>query len=146
MTYHREECIDTVVKKQLPKFSPYLSDACSMMESAVKDYDWNKEQITQMDQLTQDYLHMLELEDLDYKERAKIATKLRQCRRLRRAHKDTVEVLEPLVQYLDGERGKTLYNLLREALGKTRKAEERMETRAYYPRVLDRPPIQMKQQ
>ena len=123
-------------KPQNPKFSLALSDACSMMDNAAKDYTWNKEQIAKMDKLTQDYLHMLELNELDYKERAKIATKLRACRRERREHKDTVEVLEPLVQYLDSDKGKQLYNLLREALGKTRKAEDRMETRIYFPRVL----------
>ena len=91
-----------------------------------------------MDRLTQDYLHKLELENLDYKERAKVATQLAQCRQARRACKDTVEVLKPLVEFLESDRGKNLYNLVREALGKTRKVEERMETRVYFPRVLGR--------
>lgn len=79
----------------------------------------------------------LELENLDYRERAKVATQLAQCRRIRRECKDTVEVLEPLVQFLESDKGKTLYNLVRETLGKTRKVEERMETRVYIPRVLE---------
>ena len=106
------------------------------MDDALKDYSWSREQVHRTEQLTQDYLHKLELEDLDYRERAKLATRLRDCRQLRREHKDTAEILEPLVQFLESEKGKNMLNLLREALGKTRKAEERMENRVYRPRVL----------
>lgn len=108
------------------------------MDSAQKDYAWNYEQVGRLDRLTQDYLHKLELENLDYRERAKVATALANCRRQRRECKDTVEVLEPLVQFLESDKGKNLLNLVREALGKTRRVEERMETRTYVPRVLGR--------
>lgn len=108
------------------------------MDQVIKDYVWNTEQSIRMDQLTQDYLHMLELEELNYSERAKLATKLMQCRQLRREYKDTVEILEPLVQFLDSDRGRNMLNLLREALGKTRKVEKLMENRMYFPRVLDK--------
>lgn len=125
-----------------PPFSQRLSEVCSLLETAQKDYTWNQQMITTMDKLTQDYLHDLELGGLDYAERAKLATKLAQCRVERREHKDTVAILEPLVQYLDSEKGKQLFNLLREALGRTRKAEEKMEGRVYFHRVLERKPIQ----
>lgn len=125
-----------------PPFSQRLSEVCSLLETAQKDYTWNQQMITTMDKLTQDYLHNLELGGLDYGERAKLATKLAQCRVERREHKDTVAILEPLVQYLDSEKGKQLFNLLREALGRTRKAEEKMEGRVYFHRVLERKPIQ----
>lgn len=123
-------------KRSKPKFSPIIKEFCKMMEDASKDYEWNFNEVNRMDKLTQDYLHKLELDDLDYSERAKIATQLMQCRKSRRACKDTVEVLRPLVEFLESDRGKNLYNLVREALGKTRKVEERMETRVYVPRVL----------
>ena len=109
-----------------------------MARQSRRDYEWNKEEIKTFDGLTQDYLHMLELEDLGYKDRAKVATKLAECRRLRRESKDTVEVLEPFIVFLDSEKGRQMMNLMKEALGKTRKAEERMEGRAYRFRVLDR--------
>lgn len=128
-------------KQPLPKFSPCISETCEMMDNAIRDYNWSVEQIHRMDQLTQDYLHKLELEDLNYAERAKLATKLQQCRQMRRVYKDTVEVLDPLVKWLNSDRGKSLYNLLREVLGKTRRAEECMEKRAYYPRVLQQDAI-----
>ena len=124
-------------KRSKPKFSATISEFIAMMESASKDYAWNYNEVNRMDKLTQDYLHKLELGNLDYKERAKVATQLAQCRRSRRECKDTVEVLEPLVQFLESDKGKNLYNLVRETLGKTRKVEERMETRVYIPRVLE---------
>ena len=124
-----------------PQFSTSISDFCEMMEKAVRDYEWNSAEVVRMDRLTQDYLHKLELEDLDYKERAKLATQLARCRQARRESKETTEVLEPLVQFLDSEKGKNLLNLTREALGKTRKVEERMQTRVYFHRVLDEKPI-----
>ena len=128
-------------EKSAPPFSARLSEVCELLESAQKDYVWNKDQVVLMDRLTQDYLHSLELDDLDYGGRAKVATKLAQCRVDRREHKDTVAYLEPIVQFLDSEKGKQLFNLLREALGKTRKAEEKMVGRVYWPRVLERGPI-----
>ena len=120
-----------------PRFSDGISAVCKLMDDAVKDYTWNFDQLIRMDQLTQDYLHKLELEDLSYSERAKIATQLRDCRKVRREHKDTKETLEPLVQFLESDKGRNMMNLLRETLGKTRKIELKMENRVYRPRVLE---------
>lgn len=122
--------------KGKPRFSEAISGFCKLMEDAQKDYAWNYDEVNRMDRLTQDYLHKLELDGLDYKERAKIATQLAKCRQARRECKDTVEILEPLIQFLESDKGKNLFNLVREALGKTRKVEGRMETRTYIPRVL----------
>ena len=120
-----------------PQFSSYISDFCKMVTDVLKNYEWNKEEVNRLDKLTQDYLHKLELDELDYKGRAKVATKLTTCRQLRRASKDTVEVLEPFVTFLESDKGKNMMNLLRDALGKTRKAEERMENRTYRYKVLE---------
>ena len=110
--------------KGKPRFSEAISGFCKLMEDAQKDYAWNYDEVNRMDRLTQDYLHKLELDGLDYKERAKIATQLAKCRQARRECKDTVEILEPLIQFLESD------------IGKTRKVEGRMETRTYIPRVL----------
>ena len=123
--------------RKIPRFSDEISAFCNLLDSARQDYTWNSDKIVEMDRLTQDYLHSLELDGLNYEGRAKVATQLAKCRQRRREHKDTVQILEPLVQYLDSEKGKQLYNLLREVLGRTRKVEERMETRTYHPRVLN---------
>lgn len=119
-----------------PCFSETIGAFCRSMEDAKMDYSWCREEVNRMDKLTQDYLHKLELGDLDYRERAKVATAMARCRRKRRGCKDTVEILEPLIQFLDSERGKNLMNLMREVLGKTRRVEKSMENRTYFPRVL----------
>lgn len=121
----------------MPQFSNCISDFCKMVESARSDYEWNYEEVNRLDKLTQDYLHQLELDELNYYERAKVATRLAQCRKLRRISKDTVEVLEPLIAFLDSEKGRGMMNLMRETLGKTRKVEERMKTRTYRNKVLE---------
>lgn len=130
---------DQMSKKQStpPQFSSYISNFCTMVTNVMNDYQWNKEEVNRLDKLTQDYLHKLELDGLDYNGRAKVATKLTVCRQLRRASKDTVEVLEPFVTFLKSDKGKNMMNLIRDALGKTRKAEERMENRTYRYKVLD---------
>lgn len=118
-------------KKHIPEFSSSISDFCKMVNEAKSDYEWNKTEISRLDRLTQDYLHQLELSELSYKERAKIATQLANCRKLRRASKDTVEILEPFIEFIESDKGRQTMNLMREALGKTRKAEGRMENRIY---------------
>ena len=102
------------MKKQSkpPQFSESIGAFCRMMEDAQKDYAWNYSEVNRMDRLTQDYLHKLELDGLDYKERAKVATSLAKCRQARREYKDTVEILEPLVQFLESDKGKNLLNLI----------------------------------
>ena len=127
----------SVKKQSVPQFSKYISEFCNLITEARSDYEWNKDEVNRLDKLTQDYLHKLELEGLSYSERAKVATKIAKCRQLRRASKDTTEILEPFVQFLESDKGKNMNNLLREALGKTREVEERMENRTYRYKVLN---------
>lgn len=119
-----------------PQFSVCLSDFINLVTEAQRDYQWNYDEVNRLDRLTQDYLHELELNGLDYRGRAKVATQIKNCRQLRRASKDTVEVLEPLMDFINSDKGKNLLNLLRETLGKTRRVEQYMETRSYRRRVL----------
>lgn len=121
----------------IPEFSMTISEFCNMVSEAKSDYDWNSSEITRLDKLTQDYLHRLELEDLSYHERAKIATQLAECRKLRRASKDTVEILYPFIEFIDSDKGRQTMNLMKEALGKTRKVEKYMENRTYRYKVLE---------
>lgn len=69
--------------KAAPQFSESISSFCKLMENAQRDYAWNYDEVNRMDRLTQDYLHKLELDGLDYKERAKVATQLAKCRQTR---------------------------------------------------------------
>ena len=124
-------------KVNTPQFSATISNFCNMVNEVTRDYEWNRAEVNRLDKLTQDYLHQLELNDLAYHERAKIATQLTKCRRLRRESKDTVEILEPFIDFIESDKGKQTMNLMREALGKTRKVEKYMENRTYRYKVLD---------
>lgn len=121
---------------QLPKFSGSIESFLAVMEQAQRDFTWNEEQVVYYDGLQQDYLHQLELDGLDYKGRARLATQLMKCRQHRRESKDTVRALSPLVEFLDSDKGRQLTNLMKEVLGRTRKVEKQMENRVYVPRVL----------
>lgn len=129
----------TSKQNKQPQFSTYISEFCKMITDAQNNYQWNRDEVNRLDRLTQDYLHMLELDGLDYKERAKVATQIAKCRQERRASKDTTEILEPLIQFIDSDKGKNMMNLMREVLGKTRKVEERMENRTYRYKVYEPP-------
>lgn len=120
-----------------PQFSETIGAFCNAVRNAKRDYEWNWEEVNRLDKLTQDYLHQLELKGLNYSERAKIATHLSKCRQERRLSKDTVEMLQPLIEFLDSDKGAQMMNLMREVLGQTRKVEGRMENRIYRYRVLE---------
>ena len=121
-----------------PKFSDAIAGLIELMEDAKKDYHWNEDEVTRLNGLQQDYLHMLELDGLNYGERAKVATKLMKCRRDRRDSKDMVRVLDPLIKFLESDKGRNMMNLMKEVLGKTRRVEKEKECRIYVPRELER--------
>lgn len=89
-----------------------------------------------MELLTQDYLHKLELQSCSYHARTRVATAIRDCRAERRRHKDNTIILEPLVGFLQTEKGKLLITQLQQTLGAVRKAERVTQDRQYHPRVL----------
>lgn len=122
----------------VPKFSYAIGELIDLLENAKKDYYWNSDEVTRLNGLQQDYLHMLELDGLNYSERAKVATKLMKCRQDRRDSKDMVRVLEPLIKFLESDKGRNMMNLMKEVLGKTRRVEKDMENRVYVPRELER--------
>lgn len=64
--------------------------------------------INGMDLLTQDYLHKLKQQSCGYHTRTKVATAIRVCHTERRQHKDNTIILEPLVSFLQTEKGKIL--------------------------------------
>ena len=121
------------------KYSEHLSQFLNFLESAKKDYSWYTDELTKQEALTQDYLHQLELEHLNYSERAKIATKLAACRKARREAKDIVTILSHIINY-SSVYEKSI-NQLKETLGKVRKEEKIIETRSYNFKVLDKEKI-----
>lgn len=128
-------------KSPPPLFSENISGFLNSLAQAVKDYEWNSEQLDKLDKLTQDYLHKLELGNLSYKEKCKIGVQLSRVRKQRREHKDSIEILKPIITFMQTEKGKMLKNQLNETLGQTRKAENKLGDRIYWFRVLSEPPI-----
>ena len=120
------------------QYSLFIKSLIDKFEDARKEFDYCYSKVNDLDYITQDYLHKLELEDLDYSERAKVATKIAKARKERRKCKNRAEELQPLVDYLTSDKGKTMLNSLREVLGKTRKAEDRQKNRTYTNRRLDK--------
>lgn len=123
------------------QYSLFIKSLIDKLEDARKEFDYCYSKVNDLDYVTQDYLHKLELEDLDYSERAKVATKIAKARKERRKCKNRAEELQPLVDYLTSDKGKTMLNSLREVLGKTRKAEDRQKNRTYTNRRLDKEDI-----
>ena len=116
------------------KLSEQISDFLSLMNGVKASYDYFHSKMVEQDKATQDLLHTLELDDLGYRERAKLSTKLRDIRRGRRAYKDSVEELTPLLDYI--EHNKKALDNLRNTLGELRKQERYHENRRYYPRII----------
>ena len=126
-----------MVSKNLEQFLNFYNHAMTYYNIAYMN-------VNNCDKLTQDLLHKLELDDLSTGEKNKIATQLKYCRKDRRYWKDVVEELEPFVAIFDNtgskakeaEASKRTINLLREALGKTRKQEAYHADRRYKPRII----------
>lgn len=116
--------------------SEYLSEFCKFCEEIDRAYTYNYEEVNRLDKMTQDYLHILELKAHNYKERAKTATQLSQCRQERRAAKDFLEDAQSLVNFLRSDKGMALMRVLSQVVGSTRKAEDYHKTREYKFRII----------
>ena len=123
----------TPIKKDNP-YSQSIKETCDMLNRAISDYNFAYERVHELDGLKNDILHSLELDGLNYEERAKLATKLTKLLQERREFKDIVATLTPLVEFLQSDRGATTLNLLKEVLGKTRKVENYMCSCTYRKR------------
>lgn len=118
------------------KLSQQICDFLQLMEQAQKSYAYSAEEVQRMEFLTQDYLHKLELQSCSRHARTRVATAIRDCRTVRRQHKDNTIILEPLVSFLQTDRGKLLISQLQQTLGAVRRAERATQDRQYHPRVL----------
>lgn len=118
------------------KPSEYIAEFLKFISEAQVQHKLYSEEVEKQNKLTQDYLHSLELDDLKYNERSKIATKLAINRKDRRYYKRCVEELEPIVKLFEDQQNKRTLNLMTKVLGDTRKAEAYHKHGKYKPRVL----------
>lgn len=115
--------------------SEVVSAFVKLMTNAEKQYMAAKNAMKTEDDLTQDYLHGLELCDFSLEESSKIMLDLQENRRDRRYYKDILEELEPLVSFLSDANNRKAMKALERALGDVRKTEKYHECRTYHPKV-----------
>ena len=72
---------------------------------------------------------------MGYHERARLGKYLSEVRKERRKHKDAVEELGPIVQFMHENR--KAINAMEQLLGAVRKQEKYHGNRRYHPKVLD---------
>ena len=113
-------------------------DFLNFISEVESHYRYCVDEMTTQEKLTQDYLHNLELDNLNCSERSKIATKLSINRKDRRYYKDRVEELQPIVEFLSNQKNKDMINKLQQVLGEVRRAENYHKNRTYIPKVLKR--------
>ena len=116
--------------------SEYITEFLNFLSSIESSYKFCLAEMKRQEQLTQDYLHSLELDDLRYEERNKVATKLAINRKDRRYYKDRVEEYEPIIKFLNEQKNKNVVNQLKQVLGECRRAENYHKDRFYIPKVL----------
>jgi hypothetical protein len=116
--------------------SEYISEFLNFLSSVESSYNFCLAEMKRQEQLTQDYLHSLELDDLRYDERNKVATKLAMNRKDRRYYKDRVEEYEPIIKFLNDQKNKQVIKQLTQVLGEVRRQEQYHNKRFYIPKVL----------
>lgn len=119
-----------------PLPSQAIKTFLDFVDNAKSDYNYNLEAMKNEERITQDYLHKLELEGLNCRERSKIATQLVANRQARRNYKDAVEELEPIVDFFEDPQNKNLIKKMSELLGQIRKVENYHQRRFYVPKVI----------
>lgn len=113
--------------------STKIADFLSFLRMIETEYNNACEAQVQEDKKTSDYLHKLELDDLSYSERAKVATQLKNNRKQRREFKDVCEELAPIVTFV--QENKSILNKLEQTLGAVRKVEKYHSNRTYISRT-----------
>lgn len=118
------------VAASIAAFLKFLKDASAELEVSKREVDY-------CERKTQDMLHELELiESMTYHERAHLSTDLVDIRRRRRAAKDMIELLTPIVEWRND--AKLIWDKLERVLGSIRKIEDRQKNRVYWKRADDK--------
>ncbi len=120
-------------KQMIP--SDQLSDFLNFVDRCGREYSLACDNVSQEDKRLQDLLHEMEFA-ADKAERNRVATKLQQSRRYRRANKDAAKLYEKVVRFFEDQNNRRVLNQMRQLLGQQRKEEEYLfGERTYRPRV-----------
>lgn len=135
---NRDDFKEITFMKQERKMQPSqcIKAFLDFVENARSDYSFNLEAMKNEERITQDYLHKLELEGLNCRERSKLATQLAANRQARRNYKDAVEELEPIIDFFEDPQNKKLIDHMAQLLGQVRKVENYHQRRFYVPKVI----------
>lgn len=101
--------------------------------SLPKKLEKLNEELVEIGSERQDLLHALELGKLDAVRMSKIAKSLQDVQRRRRKIKDEIEVLEEVIQIVNGNRIKE--NEIDRVFGRVKYVKEKQENRSYAMRV-----------
>lgn len=105
------------------------------------EYNLAHENVGREDKRLQDLLHGLEF-SADGEGFQAACEKLRESRRVRRVNKDTVLLLEYIIQFFGEEQNRKVLNQLAQLLGRQRKQEAFLRSeRTYKPRMEEPPGI-----
>lgn len=108
-----------------------------MIRTANGVHQAHSGQVRRQDQLTQDLLHKLELENLNAVEISAVAKQLKECRKIRRSHKDKVEELQPIVDFMSSAKNQSSIESLERLMHEIKKTEAAHKNRTYKNRVLE---------
>ena len=129
-------CTRSPQMKQTKLPSEHISDFLNFISKTRASYNLYSQELKTQEQLTQDYLHSLELDGLKCEERSKVATKLAINRKDRHYFKDRVEEYQPIIDFIADPQNKKFIDKLTQVLGEVRKQERYHQNRTYYPRIL----------
>ncbi len=115
--------------------SKSVEAALNMFSQADESLRMAQNELEYCDKKTQDILHEIELCEQTYHERARSAVELRKIRQRRRAAKDIIDTVTPLINWMSCQTD--AINLLKKYLGEMRKAESKMKGRVYWKRACD---------
>lgn len=104
-------------KKDRSPYSEELNRFIRFFEGVMQKYESCKMELNRQELLETDLLHLLELKCTSSRDRAKISAKLQKCLLCRRECKDTIALLEPLILFMNTDKGKFVINQLPQLLG-----------------------------
>lgn len=109
-----------------------------VFNEALFQFNMAESELEYCDKKTQDILHELELVHHTYHETARLSIELSDIRKRRRAAKEAIDLLKPLVLWKEEEsQGNKALSKLSNILGTMRKTEEKQKNAVYYYRADD---------
>lgn len=118
-------------------YEEVISNFLKLTSNIESEYRIASELLEEQNQLTQDYLHKLELGKLNAVELTKVAKSIQDNRKERRKHKNDMEYAQIIVEFVQTPQTRDVLHQLEAALGKLRKMKKQRQYRVYRYRVID---------